>query len=58
MFSFERFDNNSRTIGRTGITKPVFTYGGIRHKNSTGLMRILLFAGTLLAICLFVGTAQ
>jgi len=58
MFSFERFDNNSRIPARTGINKPVFTYGSITHKNSNNPMRILLFAGTLLAICLFVGTVS
>ena len=58
MFSFERFDNNSRIPARTGINKPVFTCGSITHKNSNNPMRILLFAGTLLAICLFVGTVS
>ncbi|PKL69481.1 MAG: hypothetical protein CVV30_07965 [Methanomicrobiales archaeon HGW-Methanomicrobiales-1] len=55
MFSFEE---TCRTPARTGINKPVFTNGGITHKNSNNPMRILLFAGTLLAICLFVGTAS
>ena len=58
MFSFERFDNNNRTTGRTGITKPVFTYGGTRHKNSNSPMQILLFAGALLAICTLIGTVS
>ncbi len=58
MFSFERFDDNCRTPARKGINKPVFTYGGISHKNRTGLIRILSFAGILLAICFFVGTAS
>ena len=55
MFSFEE---KCRTPARTGINKPVFTYGGITHKNSNGPMRTLLIAGTLLAICLFVGSAS
>ncbi len=53
-----RFKEKCRTPTRTGINKPVFTYGGISHKNRTGPIRILSFAGTLLAICLFVGTAS
>jgi len=56
MFSFERFDNNGRTPVRTGIINPVFTNGGITHKNSNSSIRTLLIAGTLLAICLLVGT--
>jgi hypothetical protein len=55
MFSFEE---TCRTPARTGINKPVFTYGGITHKNRNGPMNILLFAGTLLAICHFVGSAS
>jgi hypothetical protein len=58
MFNFGRFNDNCRTPARTGINKPVFTYGGISHKNRTGPIGILSFAGTLLAICLFVGTAS
>jgi len=58
MFTFERFNDNDRTPARAGINKPVFTCGSITHKNSTSPMRIMLFAGTLLAICLFVGTVS
>ncbi|MDO9326010.1 MAG: hypothetical protein Q7T80_13755 [Methanoregula sp.] len=55
MFSFEE---KCRTPARTGIKKPVFTFGGITHKNRNSSIRTLLIAGTLLAICLFVGTAS
>ncbi|MFA4826316.1 MAG: LPXTG cell wall anchor domain-containing protein [Methanoregula sp.] len=58
MFSFERFNDNNRTPVRKGIKKTVFTYGGITHKIGNRSARILLIAGTLLAICLFVGTAS
>ncbi|MDP2796286.1 MAG: hypothetical protein Q8N94_02085 [Methanoregula sp.] len=58
MFTIERYDNNHRKPGRTGIKKPVFTYDSIAHKNRTGSMQILLFAGTLLAICTLIGTVS
>lgn len=55
MFSFEE---KCRTPARTGIKSPVFTNGGITHKNSNSSIRTLLIAGTLLAICLFVSSAS
>ena len=53
-----RFNKNCRIPVRTGVKKSVFTYGGITDKSSNGPMWILLFASTLLAIYLFVGSAS